>query len=279
LKDNESLFYNLSEGQVLADPATIAQLLQELVQRGYLLMAEAEASIVSLAWMLQLDPPWPHWTETDRANNQVLAAPYLERILTPGVTEQLHQGVDQFQRGQQESLRMFAHAVSRTGSLHGHTFDLMLALKESCLVLNYTNDFWTTRKNEQARVEAFDHFLEIVKLLYALSHPIYAYAWNHNGSIPLTGARYLEQRQPHRLYEINLFGPEMVERLRGNEYVLRTPAQFVHSFSDGGVLIIPEAPWYPGSLPYTWSKVARYLGVVCPDFALDEDEEEDEESE
>ncbi len=276
MQDQESLLYYLSGPEALSDPQQLENLVQKLSQHGYLLFAETETRPVSLAWMLQLDPPWPHWSAAERAANQTLAAPYTELIFTPGVTRQLRQEIDALKLRQRDNLHIYAYAVARTGSLKGHTFDLVLAPGASRFALNYTNDFWTTQRNERMRVEAFDHFLTLVKGLYDVFHPIYAYAWNQNGSIPVTDEVYLAQRKPYILYEINLLGPEMVAHLGGEDHLLRTPAQFVSSFSDGGVFIIPEAPWYPGSLPYTWSKVARYLGVVCPDFAAGDEEDEEE---
>jgi hypothetical protein len=276
MKDNESLLYNVSGSEALTDPERVEQLVKELMKRGYFLFTRQEDSLVFAAWLLQLDPPWPHWSAEQRAQNQEQAAPYLERIFTPGVSEQLHQQIERFKEGQQETLYIGARSIERVGPLHNHQFDLHLAPVRKYLALNYTNDFWVIKRNDQDSAAAFDHFLGIVEVLYDLYRPFYAYAWNHNNAIPVTESDYLEQRKPYTLYDINLFGPEMVDNLGGREFVLKAPAQVVRELSDGGVLMIPKAPWYPGSLGHSWSKVAKYLGVVCPDFAVGDDWEEDE---
>lgn len=275
MQDSTTLLYHVRRPEMLANPEQVERLLHELAQRGYLLVAREEERAAWLAWMFHLNPDWlERGSAADRAEKQALAAPYQERIFTPGVTEQLQREADQFKEHQRDKLHIYAKAVAPGGALLQHEFDLALP-ERNYIALNYSNDFFTIKRDELACVEAFDHWLEVIESLYGLFRPLYAYAWNHNGIIPLTDEEDIELRKPYTLYEINLFGPEMVENLGGREHVLQTPAQFVRPLSDGGVLIIPELPWYPGSLPYTWSKVAKYLGVVCPDFAAD-DEEEDE---
>lgn len=276
MKDQESLFFITSGPATLANPERIEQLLVELQQHGYLLAAKEERLAVWMAWRFYEDPDWRREDAADRAEKQALVATYRERIFMSGLTEQLREQVEQFKVNQQLHLYIYATTVTRGSPLHGLEFDLDISPDGGYLALNYSNDFWVAKRIERDRVEAFDHFLEIVEALYELFHPIYAYAWNHNGIIPVTINTCLEQRKPSTLYEINLFGPEMVENLGGREYLLKTPAQFVRARSDGGVLIIPEAPWYPGSLPYGWSKVAKYLGVVCPDFAAGDNDDVEE---
>jgi hypothetical protein len=267
MKEDVSLFYHVSASEAFTDQARIARLLGELGQHGYLLVASEERLAVWMAWMFYRDPDWRREDVAARAVLQAQAAPYQERIFTTGATELLRRQVEQFGKGQSNSLAVSATSVARSGPLQGLEFDLDLAPGDGYLALNYTNDFWTIKRRVQDSVAAFDHFLAIVEMLYGLVHPIYAYAWNHSGSIPVTDCASLERRTPSTLYEINLLGPEMVENLGGREHLLKTPAQIVRALSDGGVLIIPEAPWYPGSLPYSWSRAARYLGVICPDFA------------
>lgn len=274
MQDTTTVWYIMRQPELLAEPAQLERLVQELVQRGYLLVARQEERAAWLAWMLYQDPDWPgRGSAADRAEKQALAAPYRERIFTPGVTEQLRRELDLFETHQQGDLHVYAKAVARSGALFQHEFDLRAPVGRAVAV-HYSHDFFTIKRNERARVEAFDHWLGIVEALYALLRPLYAYSWNHNNEIPLTDDTYLEQCRPYTLYTLNLFGPEMVEQLGGRTHVLKTPAQFVRPLADGGVLVIPELHWYPGSLPYTWTKVARHLGVLCPECAVDDDDDD-----
>jgi hypothetical protein len=65
------------------------------------------------------------------------------------------------------------------------------------------------------------------------------------------------------LYDINLFGPEIVDAL-GRERVLSAPAQIVTLLDDGGVMLVPSENILPGFTQYDYSQVAKKLGLMAP---------------
>jgi hypothetical protein len=63
---------------------------------------------------------------------------------------------------------------------------------------------------------------------------------NDYGDDPATERAAIHAGVPRSLYECNVFGPELVERLE-RERVLSAPAWRVTPLGDGGVMVIPNA--------------------------------------
>jgi hypothetical protein len=258
----------------LTDPDALVRLLDLLVQSGFFLYADAEDSSVFAAIMhdARLDALAGE-TDEQIANRQ-FAAPYIQQITRPGITDQLRQEILAFGSSSPSTLKVNALGTSYVGALHQFSFALAIMPDQNYLTLRYASLFFSRKLVLEESVRAYEQWLTILVACYTFSQAIYAYAWVANSVIPTTDQEYLEQRKPYTLYDINLYGPEMVTNLGGLAYVLQTPAQVVRALEDGGALVLPKVPWYPDSSDYSWAKVARYLHVVKPEFAEDDDDDE-----
>ncbi|MDQ2905565.1 MAG: hypothetical protein M3Y81_18730 [Chloroflexota bacterium] len=266
-----SLFFEIHTREELSHAQTLQRLIHEIVNVGYVLIAESENSAAFTAWWGILNPDWHGWRNlsTEKARDlaqEQASAPELARSMTAGVSPQLQVEIERFCTHGLDKLAVNAYAIHRDGPMRGFEFTLGWQPQGPSLDATFDEQFFHKVDHQEA-IEAFEHWLGITKVIYNLWHPIYAYTFNHNGIIPPTPREEIDAFKPEWLYEINLFGPEMVQKLGGRAYVLATPAQIVRPLDDGGVLLIPEMNLYPGGLEFTWETAAEYLGLTCPDFS------------
>ncbi|HEU5379729.1 MAG TPA: hypothetical protein VFV38_30260 [Ktedonobacteraceae bacterium] len=113
-------------------------------------------------------------------------------------------------------------------------------------------------------VALYEHFLEAVRLIYEVYHPIYGYQYDPRDSRSPTTREEALTLEIHHLYDINLFGPELVEKL-GCQRVESTPAQKVIPLDDGGMLLLPRIFFHPDAIGYTYQQVAAHLGFSSPE--------------
>jgi hypothetical protein len=85
-------------------------------------------------------------------------------------------------------------------------------------------------------IEEYLHYLDVLQLVYTTWHPLYGYQDDPSGD--MTSLEEAHRYAIGWLYDINLFGPEIVDRL-GRERVLSTPAWLVKTLDDDGVLLVP----------------------------------------
>jgi hypothetical protein len=79
------------------------------------------------------------------------------------------------------------------------------------------------------------------------------------------------------LYFINLFGPELVNKL-GRDRLLSAPAWKIEELDDGGIFLVPTEHIAVSGGGYSLLRVARHLGMETPQ-APDEEWEENEDEE
>src|SRR5260370_1428483 len=252
-----SLFYFLRTHEEVYNAEAIEQLLRALVAQGYLLTMHREyAETSKIRWSIlhdQVLPP-PDWT--DRAP---------ERTFVPGVSGQLHREIEYFCEEQPEHLSLAAYATARNGIGKGFEFDMHLSSRSNLtvIVLTFSDFYFTHLKGGNL---LYEQWLEgIVLQIYRISHPIYAYEFDHhNGVFHPTEPVEVYAIKVKRLYETNLFGPELVRKSPPHR-LETTPAQKVISLDDGGMMIVPGTTFDPMSLQDSWVKVARHLGLAIPD--------------
>jgi hypothetical protein len=256
-----SIFYTLRSEKEHYDAQIILNAVRDVANLGYHLVTSDEQSTTFKAWWAQLHPEQAAKIQQEKGNTALDTS----SIFTAGLSTQMQIEAEQFSTHQRGSLTIHAYSVALTGPMKGFEFTMRLKPQEEVASTTFDEGFFL-KTDRQAAVASFEQWLGITQLIYDFLHPIYAYAFNHNGIIPPTSLEEVEAFKPHWLYEINLFGPEMVETLGGREFVLAAPAQIVRSLEDGGVLIIPEMNMYPEVLQYDWETVADYLGLEAPDL-------------
>jgi len=254
---SRSIFYFLRTHEEVYNAQAIEQLLHDFVSQGYLLTMHREyADISKIRWGILHDQvvPAPDWT--DRSP---------ERTFVPGVSAQLRQEIEYFCEEQPEHLSLAAYATARKGIGKGFEFDVHLSSRANLTVIVLTfSDFYFTHLRGGKLL--YEQWLEgAVRLIYKIWHPIYAYEFDHHDSVfHPTEPDEVYALKVTRLYETNLFGPELVRKI-GRHRLETTPAQKVIPLEDGGMMIIPGTSFDPTSLQDSWVKVARHLGLAIPD--------------
>jgi hypothetical protein len=146
-----------------------------------------------------------------------------------------------------------AHAsASARSELMGFRFGC-LSLSRSDEMMLIDVDDWHFRLHASAREDArfpqwrhdmfrrYETWLEMVKLVYQVWHPLYMYDFSGTTLWPETSCADARKLQPQHLYEHNIFGPEFVEHI-GRERFQEAAALAwrLEWLDDGGVLLIPN---------------------------------------
>lgn len=261
----------------LNDAEELTRLLDFLVQNGFFLYAGAEDQPVFLAMLHYARPEALAGDTEEQQAKRRLAAPYIQQITRPGITDQLRQEALAFTSSSATALEIRAQGTSHAGDLQHFAFTLSITPEDHYVTLQYSTASFARKATVEESVRAYEQWLAVCIACYLFSRAIYAYEWNSNGSIATTDEEDLEQRKPSMLYEVNFFGPEMVANLGGLAYVQQTPAQIVRPLENGGAMVLPKVAWYPASSPstYSWAKAAKHLHVIKPDFIQDDDDNEE----
>lgn len=278
--NNRGILYHLHTLEDLDNGAALQKLLEELVSQEFCLVSSTEQLRAYVMWATYMRPDWPHWQnlppekaeelERDRAN-----APEVMRQFAAGLSTQLQTEIEQFAHAQGgKQVQFYAYSVARSGPMHRFEFSMEIGPGKA-IMTHYDDSFFYHNTNHLEAIEAFGRWLDVTQLVYNLWHPIYAYVWDMEGYALPTDPDIVETFQPEMLYEVNLFGPEMVANLGGREYVLKTPAQIVRPLDDGGIFIAPHIGFYPESIHYSYRKAANYLGLACPEYVPEEEDEEE----
>jgi hypothetical protein len=107
----------------------------------------------------------------------------------------------------------------------------------------------------------YEHFLQAIRLFYEVYHPVYGYQFDPRDYRPLiTRDNALALHIPN-LYDLNLFGPELVEQF-GRERLESTPAEKVIPLDDGGIMLLPRIFFSPDAFPYSYEEVGKHLGLT-----------------
>ena len=222
--------------------------LSRLSGRGHYLLGEHDQN-VNAAWLTR---HYSTVSEETRTRAQEIDP---QSLFVPTVTDSLRQDVEAFVHHRTDELSITVYATNKTGPLAGFECALTFYTQESQIYL------WMEDNNPD--IEDYQHFLDVVQLIYSVWHPLYGYQDDPVGmNISLEEARHLDITW---LYNINLFGPELVEHL-GRERILSTPAWLLKTLDDGGVLLVPAL--YRGGgrdEEYRTSReeAARHLSLIC----------------
>jgi hypothetical protein len=118
---------------------------------------------------------------------------------------------------------------------------------------------------------AYLTMVAIFKELCGSWHPLYGHTYYSSGVNP-ERAVVLSDLNVVALYYINLFGPELVNKL-GRERLLSAPAWQIEELADGSIFLVPEDHVEAGGGGYSLKKVADYLGINTPQSPGEEWEE------
>lgn len=252
IADHILLFY-LREREAVYDFERIQRLLQALAAQGHSVCADVEGNAL---YLLLRD-----WIGVCARGTEAPSP------IPAGVSPQAWSEAEQFCSARQPSLNLTGFAVATTVSstsgrnlLNGFEWSLGLHEESGAVSLAYLRHHFTML-DEAWR--AYNYWLEVVQMLYTVWHPLYGYTLDMFGGARDTPREAILAHQISFLYDLNLFGPELVEAL-GRERVVSAPAQRVIPLDDGGVLLIPCENLLPDFFEYNYTQVAQHLRLAAP---------------
>lgn len=111
----------------------------------------------------------------------------------------------------------------------------------------------------------YDQSLQALHLIYEVYHPFYGFQISMVvGTRPATTQEDALAGKMQWLYDINVFGPELVEKI-GKVRLETAPAQKIIRFEDGGMMLLPRSYLYPDFSKYSFKEVATHLGLSYPE--------------
>ncbi len=214
------------------DSETIAHFLKLLVSHGFRVIAESEDEIYA--------------------------------DVAPEVTQELQQEVDAYLAQRGDPLFFRAYYVG--------DIDLSLLFQlvpeEGLLACMVEQEHFYGSAEGHA---AYLTMVAIFKELCDCWHPFYGHTYYSGGVNPDRAALLSDLNVP-ALYYINLFGPELVNKL-GRDRLLNAPAWKIEELADGSIFLAPEDHVEVAGGGYALKKVADYLGMNTPQAPGEEWEE------
>ncbi|GCE30123.1 hypothetical protein KDA_56070 [Dictyobacter alpinus] len=250
-KQSLAIDYYVRDIEQLYDNDLIQRCLQAIAERGYHMVADSERSATFDTW-------YDIVSQLERTRNDASVPVDPDPIFTPGSTAALEDEIRSYCTNRDDYLPIRVYSTARSGASLG--FDFLLSLAPEDGLLNASiEDIYFTRitDNPQENVQAYEHWLEILQILYTVWHPIYAHLTGEEGP-------YIDQEEARALdiqwlYDINFLSPELVDRF-GRERVLATPAWRIQTLDDNGVLIVPKL-YYGSDDAHSREAAASHLGL------------------
>lgn len=184
----------------------------------------------------------------------------------PEVSPTLQHDIDKYLAHRGEQLLVQAYSLGDSDL----NFVLLLVPNEGLLACRVHWEDLPDAKNYLA-------LLETVKDLYRIWRPFYGHQ-DYPDGISLSRNRVINVQNIDYLYEINLFGPELVNKL-GRDRLLSAPVWKVEALDDGGIFLIPDEQVTVDGKRYSMKKAADYLGMKTPQAPGEEWDEYDEDDE
>jgi hypothetical protein len=216
----------------LRDKARVTAWLEALAAQGYYVTQEN-------------DPFYDQWAEALRTHS-----------IPPGVSTSARENIRIFCAGEADVLGCKAYSLAED-----FTDGVDLSYPDGFVFLSADDGYFTF--DGPRGQHKYELFIDLVEASYHIWHPIYSFLGESSGVIPHTSREEALALEPRWLYDINLFGPEYVQKI-GRERLLSAPAWKVKELDDGGILIVPapyvEVDWHNPS-PYKRPDVAQHLDI------------------
>ncbi len=236
------IHYHLPEKRSLRDRATIERFLSEIAGLGYSLATFTYPA--NFAWLAQTSlSPSPE------------GSTHPPSTLSPALQNDL----ELFASGKNSSLRVLAFPGKQEA--HVKSFKCGIAFQDSfptlSLVMRLETIAFAASEEESTRV--FEQWLALFQKTYTIWQPLYAHSLVLGLQWPEPALADLESGRVPYLYEINFFGPKLVESL-GKERLLSVPVWRSQQLADGGILLVPEHLFAPRS-PHIWEITRQHLNM------------------
>ena len=259
MSDDLSITNYLRSGDECYDASRLHGFLRSLEAKGSYVCGSDWRDVMSVRFRtLYGEPPSARPLSTGAAKIDP------ESLFIPGISQTLISDIDEVIQNRKEELDINIHAASKDEKRKDFECNFSFYPQDGVIYI-IVGDYY--------EFHYYNEFLETLQLFYDIWHPIYGFLEGAGDEPYISREEALAQNIDY-LYELNLFGPEIVAKL-GRERVLQSPAWRVHKFDDGGVLLVPAL--YVSVRPneeYKFSReeVANYLGLQYT--VPDRDEEE-----
>lgn len=248
------LFY-VHDNAELYDEERLANFFSTLAAQNCYVASELELGFLAL---------WQQYIARPITQPQVMRSSKYRsftRALKPGVSELLLQEIHLYSTEQKELQTLRVCSMASNDLLRGFQYSVTLAPTEGYVLLRVDQERFFG--GTAARLAKYQYWLEeVIKGTYNCWRPLYVHKFDHYGVAPNPTLEEVRALNIPALYDLNIFGPELVERI-GLERLLLAPAWKVETLKDQGILIVPEdlyGPTTPGR--YKREEVARYLGLA-----------------
>lgn len=236
------MHYHLPEKRSLRDRTTIERFLSEITGQGYSLATFTYPG--NLAWLAQ--------TSLSIETGGSASPP---SVLSPALQNDL----ELFASGKNPSLWVLAFPGKQ--ETHVNYFKCGIAFQDSLptisLVMRLETIAFAASEEESTRV--FEQWLALFQKAYTIWQPLYAHSLVFGLKWPEPALADLESGHVPYLYEINFFGPKLVEGI-GKERLLSAPVWRTQRLADGGVLLVPEHIFAQRS-PQVWEITRQHLDM------------------
>lgn len=185
---------------------------------------------------------------------QVFGEEDVYRNAEPGISQLAQQAVDEYLAQRQASLEL------RVYYLKGLTIELWMTFKPEESIISFVVEQEHFNGSDAGRA-AFLALLEMFKETYTHWHPFYGYE-QYDSEVNPERASLLATHEVHHIFAINIWGPEIVEKL-GRERLLNAPAWRKETLDDGGMLLVPDNTYYL-HIPFAYKRLAVALGLQTP---------------
>jgi hypothetical protein len=249
MQDMRTIFFYLHNPEEIHQAEKVQRLLQEIAAQDYYLVTDTEWEQTSAIWRAFLQ------SSSDGGSSGSSA-----RTFQAGVSPLSQEQAEHFYTEKRQMCFLRAFSASPDGPMKGFTFDLRLDAEEGAVYISFDEDRFDRSTEE---VVMYDRWLEMVRMIYTIWHPIYGYQLDHMGVMPYTPKEDIRAFNITRLYDLNLFGPELVQQL-GRERIESAPAQKILPLDDGGIILLPKIYFYPPpnrDVYYDPEKVAAHLSL------------------
>lgn len=254
--------YYVRDNQQLYDNDIIQRFLRAVAERGYYMVADSEKSATFDTW-------YDIVRQLESTRNNPSASVNPDPIFPPGPSAALEAEIRSYCANRGDYLPIRTYSTARSGVSLGFDFLLSLAPEDGLLDASIEDIYFTRlTPNPQENIQAYEHWLEILQIIYTVWHPIYAHQASEDS--PYMAQEDAQALDIQWLYDINFLSPEAVDKF-GRERVLSTPAWRLQTLDDGGVLIVPKL-YYGSDDTHSREAAASHLGLPT-EFSEDEDEE------
>lgn len=247
LSTDINLFGYTRRNADVRQPAALATWVQEMVAHGFLVIGAGERT-TRRAWMRA----WATGAPT---------TPLPPELQTPAISPAANAAIQQFDAGQNEKLSLMFLSLATTPPFVGLYFTLDLQAADG--ILQATTDERCFVRDGQPDEAQYANWLALLQRIYVLWHPLLAFTINDEGDFLTTRDQALHFT-PAYLYDVNFFGPEIVEAI-GRDRFADLPAWRNESLDDGGILLVP-APYFAVDGPPVYDAIAERLGLGKQDF-------------